>query len=149
MAHNLMKRYIKRKIHNMLFSKEFTEKIEKNFEKLNETMNKKLEEISNWDFETYFPGNSKGISITRTKDSTVCHIEVPGFKKDQIDVRLYDTVIKVKAKNDSKELTKMFKVFNVPGEEHKITSVKLEDGILAITFNKKTDEDKGVKLDIE
>lgn len=102
--------------------------------------------------------------IQRLEDKVVVECELPGFKKDDIEISYEDKILTVEAKKDEKvenekdknnyivkerysqSVRRSFTVDNIDEDNIK---AKYEDGILTITLNKKIPEKLDKKITID
>lgn len=102
--------------------------------------------------------------IQRLEDKVVVECELPGFKKDDIEISYEDKILTVEAKKDEKvenekdknnyivkerysqSVRRSFTVDNIDEDNIK---AKYEDGILTITLNKKIPEKADKKITID
>ena len=102
--------------------------------------------------------------IQRLEDKVVVECELPGFKKEEIEISYEDKVLTVSAKKDEKteenknensyiikerhtqSVSRSFIVENIDEENIK---AKYEDGILVVTLNKKLPEKVDKKIIID
>jgi HSP20 family protein len=82
----------------------------------------------------YYDEFKQAVEITEKDNEVVVEVEVPGFKKDQIDISIRGSVIYIHAKKKGKEFTKFKKL---PAKvEVSRSSATLEDGVLIVTLPK-------------
>ncbi len=99
------------------------------------------------------------VNVHESADNFEIELAVPGFAKENIDIKLEKNKLSVKGKRELTNVKKSHieefsyrefsKSFSLNDEiDVNVISAKLTDGILTITLNKK-EEKKPVKIDIE
>jgi HSP20 family protein len=105
-----------------------------------------------WFNSNYYGGNRPNYEIEKLGEDVLIHVEVPGYKKDEIDLEVESGVLTVSGKRtylfEGEEKTKSFKQkfwgdFSKYGE----LSANLENGILKITIPKVTKREK-IKINL-
>lgn len=74
-------------------------------------------------------------------------VELPGFKKDQIQITISSNVVGIVAKNKNKEEKLSYVVLE--DFEPKSASAKLEDGVLTIEFSPKSKQNDEFVVEIK
>ena len=82
-----------------------------------------------------------------TEDSLVLSFDLPGYKKEEIDISINQGYLQVTAKNDSRGTHTTGRTISAEIEPDK-TKAELNDGILRITLFK-SEKSKPIKIKIE
>jgi|TARA_B100000085_G_scaffold182029_1_gene166295 HSP20 family molecular chaperone IbpA len=80
-----------------------------------------------------------------TKDSYKYQFNLAGFRKENINVSVENSLLKIKAEQDDRVFSK---AYTVPRKADSSASIaKYEDGMLYVTINKKASE-KAIELEV-
>lgn len=97
-------------------------------------------------FDDPFFGYSRGWKLENWKETDKSHIfevELPRFKREQIEISVEDNqILRIKADNGNSKYIKSIKLNNVDFNK---SDIKLEDGVLTITTPKIESKDPQVK----
>ncbi|MBV8151540.1 MAG: Hsp20/alpha crystallin family protein [Candidatus Eremiobacteraeota bacterium] len=95
-----------------------------------------LGSLLGWDpFRNFYPGVAQihGLELTRNENGYTLEIPVAGYKPDQIDVTLDQSVLTVSGKSEKRQFTRSL---ILPDEINPETiGAKVEDGLLTLTLN--------------
>ena len=85
-----------------------------------------------WGFEPFRGLSSTGLDIARTESGYTVELAVAGFKPDEIDVRLEDSLLTVSGKNEKRSFTRTFTLPEDVNEEG--IEAKVEHGMLTLAL---------------
>ncbi len=86
------------------------------------------------------------VDIQETDKEIYVTVELPGAKKENIDLEIDNDTLKIKTDDEQQ----FFKEIRLPDEvKTKNTEAKLNNGILSVTLKKTKSKKKGKKIDIE
>jgi len=94
-----------------------------------------------------FDGYSRRIEIDEQDNVYVATLELPGFKKEEVDVTLDNQFLVIKAKNAKSEVSKTLDLALWEIDFSKIDA-RLEHGLLTVTLSK-TERAKPSKIEIK
>jgi HSP20 family protein len=138
-------------------------------ERMLERMNDQLREAANsWEsgepFEPWSPGTvTMATDVKDTDDEFVVTVDVPGFERDDIDVRVADDVLRIEAEREEAEAAEdeqyvrrertarsVHRSITFPTPvETKDVDATLTNGVLSIVVPKAQPLEEGTTIDIE
>ena len=111
----------------------------------------------------FAPNSAEGgfpVDIRETGDLVLVEADLPGFRKEQIDVSLENRVLTISAAREEvkkdgehhlreRRTTRMSRAFRLPGTvDESSVEAKLEDGVLTLTIQKR-EEVKPRKIEVK
>lgn len=123
----------------------------------------RLLEGMGWELESGWPGTPMAVDIEDRDDAFVVTADVPGFEKDEVEVTIADSTLRITAESELEETEEetnyvrrerrsrsVSRSVQLPGPvDDESISASYKNGVLTVTLPKIDAETGGIRIDIE